>query len=165
MRRMHHFALEWAAQGLTTLVEIERVLGRDAVGDEKPEAAGPTRILLVEDDDDALTMMLELLKREGYEVEVEVDGQGAVDRLGRDPHFSIVILDLQLPGLDGQDMLRRIRGAVDAAALPVLVRTGTRGESREAELLEAGADDYVTKSASAERFLARVRAVLRRAAL
>ena len=49
--------------------------------------------------------------------------------------------------------------------MPVLVRTGTGGESREAELLEAGADDYVVKSASAERFLARVHAVLRRAGL
>ncbi len=165
MRIMHQAALEWARQGLTTLVEIERVLGRDMVAAEESEEARPVRILLVEDDADARTMMLELLSGDGYEVEVEEDGQGAVDRLAADPRFSLVVLDLHLPGLDGESVLRRIRGSVDTAALPVLVRTGTGGESREAELLEAGADDYVVKSASAERFLARVHAVLRRAGL
>ena len=62
-------------------------------------------------------------------------------------------------------MLDKIRGSVETAALPVLIRTGTGNERVEAELLEAGADDYLDKSVDASRFVARVRAVLRRSLL
>ena len=68
-----------------------------------------------------------------------------------------------MPGLDGRQVLQQIRGSVDTAALPVVIRTGTGSDKIEAELLEAGADDYVEKSVDANRFMARVRAVLRRA--
>jgi DNA-binding response OmpR family regulator len=62
-------------------------------------------------------------------------------------------------------VLDKIRGSVDTGALPVLIRTGTGNEQVEAELLEAGADDYLDKSVDATRFVARVKAVLRRSAL
>jgi DNA-binding response OmpR family regulator len=65
--------------------------------------------------------------------------------------------------MDGREVLRQVRGSVDTAALPVLIRTGTGSDVLEAELLEAGADDYVDKSVDSDRFIARVRAVLRRA--
>jgi DNA-binding response OmpR family regulator len=68
-----------------------------------------------------------------------------------------------MPGLDGRQVLDQIRGSVETAALPVLIRTGTGSNELEAELLEAGADDYVEKSVDANRFMARVHAVLRRA--
>ena len=74
-----------------------------------------------------------------------------------------MVLDLAMPGMDGGEVLNHIRGSVETAALPVLIRTGTGSDKIEAELLEAGADDYVTKSVDAQRFLARVHAVLRRA--
>ena len=77
--------------------------------------------------------------------------------------FHLVVLDLAMPGLDGRDVLDRIRGSVDTSALPVLIRTGKGSDELEAELLEAGADDYVDKSVDETRFMARVRAVLRRA--
>ena len=70
-----------------------------------------------------------------------------------------------MPDLDGRAMLQQIRGSVDTLALPVLVRTGSGSDKVEAEILEAGADDYVSKSVDAQRFLARVRAVLRRSLL
>jgi DNA-binding response OmpR family regulator len=73
------------------------------------------------------------------------------------------VLDLAMPGMDGREVLQQIRGSVDTAALPVLIRTATGSDVIEAELLEAGADDYVDKSVDADRFLARVGAVLRRA--
>jgi DNA-binding response OmpR family regulator len=82
-----------------------------------------------------------------------------------DPDWSLMILDLLMPRMDGRELLRWIRGAVDTMALPVLVRTGKEGEEAEAEILEAGADDYLSKEIQAHRFLARVRAILRRAAL
>jgi DNA-binding response OmpR family regulator len=76
-----------------------------------------------------------------------------------------VVLDLQMPGMSGREVLDHVRGSVRTAALPVLIRTGTGSDRMEAELLEAGADDYVDKSVDPERFLARVHAVLRRALL
>ncbi len=68
-----------------------------------------------------------------------------------------------MPGLNGRAVLDQVRGSVETAALPVLIRTGTGSDEIEAELLEAGADDYVEKSVDADRFMARVHAVLRRA--
>ena len=80
-----------------------------------------------------------------------------------DQDFNLVILDLATPGLHGRAVLHQVRGSVETAALPVLMRTGTGSDQIEAELLEAGADDYVEKSVDADRFMARVHAVLRRA--
>ena len=75
-----------------------------------------------------------------------------------DQDFNLVILDLATPGLHGRAVLHQVRGSVETAALPVLIRTGTGSDQ-----LEAGADDYVEKSVDADRFMARVHAVLRRA--
>ena len=88
-----------------------------------------------------------------------------MELLKTDPSFSLLILDLSMPGMDGREVLDKIRGSVDTAALPVLIRTGTGNERVEAEMLEAGADDYLDKSVDATRFVARVKAVLRRSAL
>jgi DNA-binding response OmpR family regulator len=93
------------------------------------------------------------------------DGHRALEVLGQDADYHLVILDLAMPGLDGRQVLDLIRGSVSTAALPVLIRTGTGSDKIEAELLEAGADDYVEKTVDPERFLARVHAVLRRALL
>ena len=87
----------------------------------------------------------------------------ADDLLQEDQAFNLVILDLAMPGLDGRAVLQQLRGSLDTAALPVLIRTGTGSDQIEAELLEAGADDYVEKSVDADRFMARGHAVLRRA--
>ena len=89
----------------------------------------------------------------------------ALDLLKADPNFSLLILDLSMPGMDGHELLDKIRGNVETAALPVLIRTGTGDDKIEAKLLEAGADDYLDKSVDAIRFVARVKAVLRRSLL
>jgi DNA-binding response OmpR family regulator len=107
--------------------------------------------------------MRTLLERDGFEVEEAHDGHRALDILKEDREFSLVVLDLAMPGLDGRQVLDQIRGSVETSALPVLIRTSTGSDVIEAELLEAGADDYVEKSVDANRFMARVRAVLRRA--
>ncbi len=85
--------------------------------------------------------------------------------LGMDPSYSLVILDLALPGISGSGVLKRLRSSVSSAALPVLIRTGTGNDVAEAELLDAGADDYITKATDPNRFQARVRAILRRAVI
>ena len=163
MRTLHEVGLEWVKQGRTTLVEVERVLGQGLDDHATVEAAGPPRILLVDDDPEARLLMRTLLERDGYEVLDAEDGYKAIDILKDDQDYQLVILDLAMPGLDGRQVLQQIRGSVDTAALPVVIRTGTGSDKIEAELLEAGADDYVEKSVDATRFMARVRAVLRRA--
>lgn len=165
MRTLHEVGLEWVAQAKTTLVEVERVLGQAVDEEETKDSKGPPRILLVDDDADARLLMRSILEKDGYDVEEAEDGHKAMEVLGKDPDYSLVILDLAMPGLDGRQVLDLIRGSVSTSALPVLVRTGTGSDKLEAELLEAGADDYVEKSVNPERFLARVHAVLRRALL
>jgi len=163
MRSMHAVGLEWVTKGRTTLVEVERVLGQQFDGETKEDESRPPRILLVDDDEDARLLMRHLLERDGYEVRESGDGHKALDLLQEDQAFNLVILDLAMPGLDGRAVLQQLRGSLDTAALPVLIRTGTGSDQIEAELLEAGAADYVEKSVDADRFMARVHAVLRRA--
>jgi len=163
MRTLHDVGLDWVTQGKTTLVEVERVLGQGLDDLQGEVDAGPPRILLVDDDEDARLLMRSLLERDGFEVEEAEDGHKALDMLKEDQDFRLIVLDLAMPGLDGRQVLDQVRGSVDTAALPVLIRTGTGTDSLEAQLLEAGADDYVEKSVDADRFIARVHAVMRRA--
>ena len=165
MRPIHQVALDWVNQGKTTLVEVERALGHQNPGDEVVEDKGPTRILVVDDDEEARLIAGSALESEGYEVSMAKDGYEAVERLKADPDFSLVILDLGMPGMDGRKVLERIRGSKDTSAIPVLVSTALEGEGLESELLEAGADDFLEKTGDTRRFLARVKAVLRRAVM
>lgn len=166
MRPMSEVALEWVKKGATTLVEVERVVGQVATATAlEEEEPGIARILLVDDDEDARLLMRTLLEKEGFEVQEAEDGQKGLDLLKAGPDFSLAILDLCMPAMDGAEVLNAIRGSVDTAALPVLIRTGSKPESEEAELLEAGADDFLTKSAGGDRFVARVKAIIRRSLL
>jgi DNA-binding response OmpR family regulator len=93
------------------------------------------------------------------------DGYEAVERLRADPSFHLVILDLAMPGMDGRKVLDQIRGSKDTAAIPVVISTAFGGDDVETELLEAGADDFLDKAGDPKVYLARVKAVLRPAAL
>ncbi len=163
MRGLHEVGLEWVTQGKTTLVEVERVLGQALDLDGEEIESGPPRILIIDDDEDARLMMRSLLERDGFEVEEAEDGHRGLDLLKIDQDFKLIVLDLAMPGLSGREVLDQIRGSVETSALPVLIRTATGSDTLEAELLEAGADDYVEKSVDATRFMARVHAVTRRA--
>ena len=116
------------------------------------------RNLLVEDEPELARAITRELKAEGYRVEHAADGLAALDaHAGSDP--DLVILDWMLPGLDGLEVLRRIR---QASATPVLMLTA-RGEEMDRVIgLEVGADDYLTKPFSMRELIARVRALLRR---
>lgn len=163
MRTLHDVGIEWVAAGQTTLVEVERVLGQEIADSDDSISAGPPRVLIVDDAEEARLMMRTLLEKDGFEVEEAEDGHKALDMLKADQDYKLVVLDLAMPGLDGRQVLDQIRGSVDTSALPVLIRTATGSDSLEAELLEAGADDYIDKSVDAARFMARVHAVTRRA--
>jgi DNA-binding response OmpR family regulator len=119
------------------------------------------RILLVEDNADLAFGLRNNLEIEGYEVLTVEDGEEGLRRASVE-HFDLVILDLMLPGLSGFHVLRRLRQA--GSRVPVLVLTARGEETDKVRGLKLGADDYVTKPFSLLELLARVEALLRRAA-
>jgi two-component system KDP operon response regulator KdpE len=117
-----------------------------------------SRVLVVEDESGIRKVVRDALEREGHEVETAVDGQEALELCeGRD--FDLVITDLAMPRVSGLDLVREIRRK---SAVPVLVLTVRHEEKEKVRLLDAGADDYVTKPFGVAELLARVRALLRR---
>lgn len=119
----------------------------------------PRRILLVEDDHSIVLGLQMNLEREGYEVQVAVDGERGL-QLARSGGFDLMLLDVMLPGLNGYEVLEALRA--DGATLPVLVLSARSAEMDKVLGLDLGAVDYVTKPFSVAELLARVRAVLRR---
>jgi len=124
---------------------------------------GPSmkRVLVVEDDPDIVELILHYLRAEGFEVEALGDGRQALERLRGGGH-DIVILDLQLPGLDGLSLCAELRRDKRTRALPVIMLTARGDEADRVVGLEVGADDYVVKPFSPKELVARVRALLRR---
>lgn len=121
-------------------------------------AATPRSVLLVEDDDAIADMLRTFFERDGYRFLHALTGEEAVERLRIRP-VSAILLDLNLPGIDGVETCRRIR---ELTRTPVIMLTARDSEIDKVLGLEMGADDYVTKPFSPRELLARVKAVLRR---
>lgn len=119
------------------------------------------RLLLVEDDTMIGETVLDLLRAEHYAVDWVKDGQMA-DTALRTQHYDLVLLDLGLPRIDGLTLLRDLRARKDRT--PVLVATARDALEQRVLGLNAGADDYVLKPYELDELLARIRALLRRAA-
>jgi len=119
------------------------------------------KVLLVDDEDSLRKVMKDLLERDGYLVTEARDGVQAldqVDRVGPD----IIVLDLNLPGLDGYGVLSHLRSRPATAAIPVIVLTAKGDEDNEVRVFELGADDFLTKPFRARALSARLEAVLGR---
>lgn len=121
-------------------------------------AQGAARILVVEDDRDIASMLIDLMKEAGYAAEA-VGSAVEMDRLLRKKEFQLIILDGMLPGEDGFSICRRIRSS---DTIPILMLTALSKEIDRVVGLELGADDYVTKPFNSRELLARVKALLRR---
>jgi len=118
-----------------------------------------TRVLVVDDEPPIVRMVAANLRMRGYEVLTAATGEAALASL--DAHQpDLVVLDLGLPGIDGLEVLRRLRSW---SSVPVVVLTALDDEREKVTALDAGADDYVTKPFGIQELLARVRAALRRA--
>src|SRR5229473_6899082 len=120
--------------------------------------AGPIRILMVDDDAMLCHLVRDYLEPMGFEVVFAHTGPEGLAR-ALEPGLQAVILDVMLPGLDGVEVLRRIRAS---SRIPVLMLTGRGEETDRIVGLEVGADDYLPKTFSTRELLARLRAVLRR---
>ena len=103
------------------------------------------RVLVVEDDPDIVELIVHYLRSEGFEVEAEDDGRRALERLRAGQHH-LVILDLQLPGLDGLSLCAELRRDKRTRALPVIMLTARGDEADRVVGLEVGADDYVSQA-------------------
>jgi type II secretory ATPase GspE/PulE/Tfp pilus assembly ATPase PilB-like protein/CheY-like chemotaxis protein len=118
-------------------------------------------VLLVEDEEQLRRVMKDLLQREGYRVAEARDGIQALDEVDR---FApdVIILDLNLPGLDGYGVLQQLRSRPATREIPVMVLTAKGDEDNEVRVFELGADDFVTKPFRARSLTARLEAVLGR---
>jgi DNA-binding response OmpR family regulator len=120
------------------------------------------RVLIVEDEHDIAGLIKHALER-GGEAETEIVGSGdAALKAVADHPPDLMILDLNLPVLNGIEVCRILRGRAEGRHLPIIMLTARSGESDRVSGLELGADDYVTKPFSLRELTARVRAVLRR---
>jgi type IV pilus assembly protein PilB len=149
----------------------------EAAGTEAPKAPAPTAgvrpgpaldgqgslIMVVDDDPTSRVFARTLLELEGARVVEAEDGQvalGLLEGSGENPH--LVILDLSMPRMDGEEFLRTLRARVAADETAVVVMTGTDDTETEIRLVEAGADDYIRKPVEPRLFMSRVNAALRR---
>ena len=117
-----------------------------------------SRVLVVDDEPQILRALGINLRARGYEVDLAPDGERALDVAARH-HPDVVVLDLGLPGIDGVDVIRGLRGW---SQVPIVVLSVRDAEGDKVAALDAGADDYVTKPFGMDELLARLRAALRR---
>jgi len=122
------------------------------------------RILVVDDQRANVEMMAGVLKARGYSVYAAYDGQQALDQV-REIRPDLVVSDILMPGIDGYDLCRRLRGAPETALLPIVLVTSLDAQGERIKGLESGADDFLSKPVNWEELFARVRSLLRVKAL
>jgi two-component system response regulator CpxR len=125
-----------------------------------PASETPIRVLIVDDDPKLCELMRDFLSQHGMTVSVVYDGPAGV-REATGGAFDVITLDVMLPGIDGFEVLRQIRRR---ATTPIIMLTARTAPDDRIGGLEAGADDYLAKPFHPRELLARIRAILRRAA-
>jgi DNA-binding response OmpR family regulator len=118
-------------------------------------------IIIVEDDEDIADSIRYNLDREGFRVRVAMTGEDALSLILNGPP-SLILLDLNLPGMSGFEICRRLRAESSTATIPILMLTARADETDKVLGLNMGADDYITKPFSMRELVARVNAALRR---
>jgi CheY-like chemotaxis protein len=137
----------------------------ELLGSGTDEAATPrapsATVLLVDDEDQLRRVMKDLLEREGYRVAEAANGIEALDQVDRHAP-DIIVLDLNLPGLDGYGVLSHLRSRNTTSKIPVVVLTAKGDEDNEVRVLELGADDFLSKPFRARALSARLKSILSR---
>lgn len=119
----------------------------------------PSRVLVVDDEPQIRRVLRLALSAQGLDVRTAADGEAALD-LFRDWHPGLVITDLAMPGMDGLEVTRRVRQM--SPRVPIIALSVKGEEAAKVAVLDAGADDYITKPFGIDELMARVRAALRR---
>lgn len=114
-----------------------------------------TNVLVVDDDTVMRTLLTRLLRAEGCHVLEAGDGQQALEMLGPDHEVHVVVTDLEMPNMEGSELVRRIRGVERLMALPIIVITGSE-EDHQADSLVAGANDYIAKPFDAPLLMTKI---------
>ena len=130
-------------------------------GDTSPSLLGPKRLLAVDDSLTYLNALGSQLRQEGYDVVLAKSGEEALELLAAQP-VDCILLDLLMPGLSGQETCRRIKQSPEWRAIPLVMLTARDDRDAMIEGINAGADDYIAKSADFDVLKARLRAQLRR---
>jgi type IV pilus assembly protein PilB len=178
MTSMFQDGMAKAGRGLTVPAEVRRVVPPDeAESEDTAEATSvpaalsrevrsprPSRILVVDDDAALREMLREILADEHYDVVLAEDGNAGLAAVHREKP-DLVITDLQMPGLDGLGLLRKLRRDLATCQIPVIFLTVIESLDSEARALDLGADDYLGKPVERSRLLGRVRRALLRAHL
>lgn len=124
-------------------------------------SSGGPSLLVVEDDEDLGTSLVEYLGAEGYDARLVQDGDSALEEVTRLPGYDLIVLDAKLPERSGFEVLRAARD--DGVATPVLMLTALEEHDHRMRGFQVGADDYLTKPFETTELLARIDALLRRA--
>jgi CheY-like chemotaxis protein len=122
---------------------------------------GRGTVLLVEDEDQLRRVMKDLLERDGYTIVEAADGVQALEQVDRH-NPDVILLDLNLPGMDGYGVLSQLRSRPSTATTPVIVLTAKGDEDNEVRVLKLGADDFLTKPFRARALSARLESVISR---
>ena len=159
-RSLLNSARERVRAGDTDARELERVLGtRQAM--VRPTRARPM-VLVADDEPETRLLARAILENAGYAVAEAEDGARVLELVHASADFALLILDLNMPRVDGREALARLKGQVATAGLPVVVLTASPDPSDEQRVMEEGADDYIRKPIDPVQFVERVSAVLRR---
>jgi CheY-like chemotaxis protein len=153
------------ANGETSLEEIARItdmINLDEAGD-KGRSQGAIRVVVADDDRFMRALVIDALRKEQvfFEFHEAEDGQSALESVMKNKP-DLLISDVLMPRMDGIELVRRIRGRLETASLPVVLLTAQTDKTSEIKGFDAGADDYIAKPFDKEKLSARVRTLLRR---
>ncbi len=169
---MHDQALMLVAQGVTSIEEVERVLSIDAPAGapastsstSASSSTGRRRVLVTDDEPTTRMLVRRLLERDDFEVIEAASGDDGIARAIAD-RPDVVLMDLNMPGMDGFEAIRRLRRQMVFATLPIIVLTAEEGADVQQRVLALGADDYIVKPFQPADLIARVRGILQRTAV
>lgn len=157
--------------GITSLKELERVLGPidrrvveelDSIPSIVSSGIQKRKLLLVDDDDDLRMMFQYIFEAQMFDVVQARDGKGALEAVYSNPP-DVIVLDVMMPGMNGHDVVERLKGDRRTRNIPVLMLTAASTEDLELEFMKKGADDFVSKSSRSELIIARINRLLNRA--
>lgn len=169
-KTLHQAAIELVCSGETCLTEALPLLELNSFDQNNSTttvASAPSSsslrkrtVLLVEDNEELSSVLSMLLSREMFEVIVAPNGQAALEKLHEGELPDLVLCDLMMPVMDGKEFLTRFRSLKETDHIPILVLTAADSEQNEISLLELGATDFISKTASSSVMVARIRRAL-----